>query len=157
MTLKKRTKILNHCDRISFAGGNIYVFKYPKLKRTMKALIDASADIKEQTGLSLEEQESLAWKMVLENGIEGVSSTEPASMCVADYSNDEISQDEHSMDWDKAFDEVENGERLKQEKIQRERQQTHKAEIEREKKAAQDAMTEKMKSFEQERKAADLV
>ena len=55
----------------------------------------------------------MAWKMILENGVEGVSAEDPASMCVTDYSYDEISQDEHAIDWDKAFDEVENGERLK--------------------------------------------
>lgn len=61
---KKRTRVLNHCDRISFAGGNIYVFHYPKLKRAMQSLIDASEDIKKQEGLSQKDQENLAWKMV---------------------------------------------------------------------------------------------
>ena len=74
--------------------------------------------------------------MVLENGVDGVSKTDPASMGVSDYSKEEIVEDDHAIDWDQAFDEVENGERLKQEKIQKERQQTHKAEIEREKKVA---------------------
>jgi len=117
MTLKKRSKVLNHCDRISFAGGNIYLFKYPKLKRTMKGLIDASTEIKEKDGLTKEEQYELAWKMVLESGVEGVSKTDPASMGVSDYSKEEIVEDDHAIDWDQAFNEVENGERLKQEKI----------------------------------------
>lgn len=30
---KKRSRILNHCDRIAFNGAIIYVFKYPKLRR----------------------------------------------------------------------------------------------------------------------------
>ena len=55
--------------------------------------------------------------MVLENGVEGVSKTDPASMGVSDYSKEEIVEDDHAIDWDQAFDEVENGERLKQEKI----------------------------------------
>ena len=44
-TVQKRSRILNHCDRLSFAS-NIYVFKYPKLKRAMNELIDASEEIK---------------------------------------------------------------------------------------------------------------
>ena len=32
---KMRSKVLNHGDRLSFAGGNIYLFKYPKLRRTI--------------------------------------------------------------------------------------------------------------------------
>ena len=37
---KKRGQLLNHCDRLSFAGGNIYVFKYPKLNRAIKRMIE---------------------------------------------------------------------------------------------------------------------
>lgn len=32
LTVQKRTRILNHCDRLSFCGC-IYVFKYPLLAR----------------------------------------------------------------------------------------------------------------------------
>ncbi len=35
MSVQKRKRVLNHCDRISFAGC-IYVFKYPKLRRALK-------------------------------------------------------------------------------------------------------------------------
>lgn len=45
MTVQKRKRILNHCDRISFAGC-IYVFKYPKLRRALLQLIEVSEDIK---------------------------------------------------------------------------------------------------------------
>lgn len=55
--------------------------------------------------------------MMLETGIDGVSSTDPASMSVSDYSAEEITEDDNAIDWDHAFDEVENGERNKQEKI----------------------------------------
>ena len=37
---KKRGQLLNHCDRVSFAGGNIFVFKYPKLNRAIKRMIE---------------------------------------------------------------------------------------------------------------------
>jgi len=45
LTVQKRSKTLNHCDRISFAGC-IYVFKYPKLRRALQSLIEASEEIK---------------------------------------------------------------------------------------------------------------
>ena len=48
MSMQKRTRVLKHCDRISFAGC-IYVFKYPKLRRALNALIEASEEIKQQT------------------------------------------------------------------------------------------------------------
>jgi len=47
LTVQKRRRVLNHCDRISFAGC-IYVFKYPKLKRALNRLIEASEEIKTQ-------------------------------------------------------------------------------------------------------------
>ena len=122
MSIKKTKRVLNHNDRISFAGANIYVFRYPKLKRTLKDLIAASAEIQEQSGISKEEQENLAWQMVLENGIEGVKKDDPNSMRVDDYAPDEVADDEHSASWDQALDEVENGEKIRQEKIQKERQ-----------------------------------
>ena len=125
LTTKKKSRVLNHCDRISFAGGNIYVFKYPKLKRSMKFLIDASEEIKQQSSLTKEEQEDLAWQMVLQNGIEDVKADDPSTLKVADYSPEEIAEDEQAVDWDKAFFEVENGEKIKQERIQQERQRTH--------------------------------
>lgn len=45
LTVKKRTRVLNHLDRISFAGC-IYVFKYPKLNRALMQLIEASEELK---------------------------------------------------------------------------------------------------------------
>lgn len=41
---KKRTRILNHLDRISFAGGNIYVFFYPLLAKITKEIVDKNAE-----------------------------------------------------------------------------------------------------------------
>lgn len=31
---KKKSRILNHLDRVTFAGGNIYVFFYPLLNKS---------------------------------------------------------------------------------------------------------------------------
>jgi hypothetical protein len=47
LTVNKRSRVLNHCDRISFAGC-IYVFKYPKLRRALNKLIEASEEIKNE-------------------------------------------------------------------------------------------------------------
>ena len=113
MSIKKTKRVLNHNDRISFAGANIYVFRYPKLKRALNDLIAASAEIQEKSGISKEEQENLAWQMVLESGLEGVSKDDASSMRVPDYSPDEVADDEHSANWDQALDEVENGDKLR--------------------------------------------
>jgi hypothetical protein len=60
-TVKNRSRVLNHCDRISFAGC-IYVFKYPKLRRALNKLIEASEEIKtEESGMTKKDQEELAW------------------------------------------------------------------------------------------------
>ena len=39
LKVSKPSRLLNHCDRISF-NGNIYLFKYPKLKRALNKLIE---------------------------------------------------------------------------------------------------------------------
>ena len=67
MTPIKRRQVLNHCDRISFAGC-IYVFKYPKLRRALKRLIDESINMNEEgeetKNLTKTEQEELAWTFI---------------------------------------------------------------------------------------------
>lgn len=64
LTVQKRSQTLNHCDRISFAGC-IYVFKYPKLRRALQALIEASEDIKAQNDKMTEkDQKELAWQLI---------------------------------------------------------------------------------------------
>lgn len=49
---KKRTKILNHLDRICFVGSIIYVFYYPLLSLKTKELIlknaEENADVEEK-------------------------------------------------------------------------------------------------------------
>ena len=41
---KKRTKILNHVDRICFVGSIIYVFYYPLLNLKLKELVARNAE-----------------------------------------------------------------------------------------------------------------
>lgn len=107
MTVKKRTRVLKHCDRISFAGC-IYVFKYPKLKRVLNQLIEASEEIKSQdTVMTKKDQEELAWQLVQQNGLEGVDKDKLETLIVSDYTAQEKMEDENAIDWDMAFNEVE--------------------------------------------------
>jgi len=41
---KKRTKILNHLDRICFAGSILYVFYYPLLSKYIREIVEKNAD-----------------------------------------------------------------------------------------------------------------
>ena len=50
-----------------------------------------------------------------------------------DYSNAEIKEDEESFTWDMAFTEVENGEKLKNDRIKKEREDQQNTELERQK------------------------
>ena len=69
LTVQKRSKVLNHCDRISFAGC-IYVFKYPKLRRALQDLIEVSQDIQSQGAeISQKDQKELAWQLIQQNGL----------------------------------------------------------------------------------------
>lgn len=61
LTVQKRTRVLKHCDRVTFAGC-IYVFKFPMLRRALNKLIEASEEIKSQeTSMTKKDQEELAW------------------------------------------------------------------------------------------------
>lgn len=61
LTVQKRSRVLNHYDRISFAGC-IYVFKYPKLRRALNQLKEASAELNTETSqITEKEQNELAW------------------------------------------------------------------------------------------------
>ena len=44
LSAQKPSRILNHCDRLSF-DSNIYVFKYPKLRRALKTIREACAEL----------------------------------------------------------------------------------------------------------------
>lgn len=50
-----------------------------------------------------------------------------------DYSNAEIKEDEENFTWDMAFSEVENGEKLKNDRIKKEREDQQNTELERQK------------------------
>ena len=59
---KKRSRILNHCDRIAFNGAIIYVFRYPKLRRLIEAKVQENAAKNE--GIDLEVQMAQAWELI---------------------------------------------------------------------------------------------
>ena len=125
LTVTRRRQILNHCDRISFAGC-IYVFKYPKLRREINRLVEAQKEPNEQGDdqqpqMTQKEQEELAWQLIKQNGLEGVEKGRPETLVVSDYTMKEQMEDMQAVDWDMAFNEVEFGELAKQDRIQKER------------------------------------
>ena len=84
--MQKRSILLNHCDRISFAGC-IYVFRYPKLKRAMKHVLEASDQLQgEESKITAQDQQNLAWQLIQQNGLEGVEAEKPETLVVTDYS-----------------------------------------------------------------------
>jgi hypothetical protein len=56
---KKRTRILNHLDRISFAGGAIFLFYYPLLNKLLKELVEKNAT--ENEDMEMETRKEQAW------------------------------------------------------------------------------------------------
>ena len=56
---KKRSRILNHLDRIAFAGGMIYIFHYPLLSRVQKKIVEQNAT--ENEGMDSNLQLDQAW------------------------------------------------------------------------------------------------
>lgn len=68
------------------------------------------------------------------------------SLKVEDYNAKEIKEDEDAYTWDMAFTEVENGEKLKQDRIKKEREDQQNTELERQKQE----LLAKMKQSEEE-------
>ena len=124
---KKRSKILNHLDRLAFAGGIIYVFHYPLLSRGQKKIVEQNAS--ENEGLEIALQLDQAWAIVQESGIPDFTGT-----ACPDYEFGGV--DAKAIDWDKAFSEVEEGEKAKNQKLQKEQLQK----FEKDKKKAQQEM-----------------
>lgn len=50
---KKRSKVLNHLDRICFAGSAIFVFHYPLLAQSIQQSVEANASENEGVDLKL--------------------------------------------------------------------------------------------------------
>jgi len=64
---KKRTKILNHLDRICFASSNMYVFYYPFLNKYTKEVVEKNAE--ENATLDMKLRLDQAWADISDNGI----------------------------------------------------------------------------------------
>jgi len=108
---KKRTRILNHLDRITFAFGNIYVFFYPLLNKVTKAIVEKNEE--ENKDLDMDTRIKQAQAEIQDTGIPDFTTTQ----CL-DYPDHEL--DKKAVDWDMAFQEVEDGERAKREKQEKE-------------------------------------
>ena len=134
LSVQKPSRILNHCDRLSFASC-IYVFKYPKLRRALKTIREACAELNNEQASELTEkdQEELAWQQIQQQGLEGCEANNRDSLCVADYSGQEKYEDDQAADWDMAFNELEFGEMATQERIQKERDENQQKELEKQK------------------------
>lgn len=96
--------------------------------------------------LSRKDQEQIAWTSIQENGIQDVDKANLETLKVEDYSAKEIKEDEDAYSWDMAFSEVENGEKLKQDRIKKEREDQQNTELERQKQE----LLAKMKQSEEE-------
>ena len=75
LSVKTRSKVLNHCDRISFAGGVIYIFKFPILKRVIATMLKEGGS--EQEGISDEIKKAAVWETVQDQGLEGIDHENP--------------------------------------------------------------------------------
>lgn len=116
MNPKKLKRILNHCDRISFVGGIIFVFKYPKLRKALETMVAENAAKNE--GIEQEVLRAQAWEVIKEAGIGEIDPENPskATLGVHDYTEAEVLQDEQSTDWDLAYKEIEDGQIAKETK-----------------------------------------
>ena len=80
---KKRTKILNHLDRICFAVSNMYVFYYPLLNKYTKEMVDKNAS--ENVDVDMKLRLEQAWADISDNGIsEFENSTCPQYLFIED-------------------------------------------------------------------------
>lgn len=95
---KKRTKILNHLDRICFANSIIYVFYYPLLNVATQKLVEQNAA--ENADLDANIQREQAWADIQDNGLPGYESVK----CPG-YAH--VEEDKRAITWDSALIEVE--------------------------------------------------
>lgn len=87
------------------------MFRYPLLKRAIDAKVAENSE--QNDGVDIELQRAQAFELLKDQGLPGFDSLK---LTVADYSLDEKTADDNSVEWDSAFAEYEQGERAKQEK-----------------------------------------
>ena len=110
---KKRTKILNHLDRICFAGSIMYVFYYPLLNILTREIVEKNAD--ENADLDMKIRKDQAWADIQDNGMPDFST----SAC-PNYAH--VEEDRVAIDWDMAFAEVEDCVKAKDAKEKKEKE-----------------------------------
>lgn len=59
---KKKSKVLNHCDRICFNGSIMYAFKYPVLKKAIDKKVEENKE--ENQGVDMHLQRLQAWELI---------------------------------------------------------------------------------------------
>ena len=66
-----------------------------------------------------------AWQVVQEQGLSGVDLADLTYLAVKDYSQQEVIDDNNFISWDVAFEEVEKGMKVKEERHQKELDQSY--------------------------------
>lgn len=84
----RRSRILNHNDRIGLPGGFIYLFRYPLLKTLINARV-ATIPATESNVLP----EILAFEQIKKEGIPDVSVENVTSMTATEYTQEQIAAD----------------------------------------------------------------
>ena len=95
---KKRTKILNHLDRICFAGSVIYVFYYPLLNTRVREIVEQNAEQNAEYEMDIRIRQ--AQVDIEENGMPNFDGT-------ACPGYQFLEEDKKMIDWDMAYAEVE--------------------------------------------------
>ena len=90
----------------------------------------ADNDLSNSGALTELDQREIAWKTIQEQGLADVDKTNLSTLSVPDYSKEEIKEDANAIDWDMAFTEVENGEKMKQDRAKKDAEEKHNAALE---------------------------
>lgn len=85
----------------------------------------------------------------MQNGLEGIDPEKPETFVVPDYTSQEKLEDEQAVDWDKAFNEVEFGELVKQERISKERDEQQQQELDRQRQLLEEKMIKEKEEYEE--------
>lgn len=82
---KKRSRCLNHLDRIGLPGGVIYLFHYPLLAKAIRTQVEEHAE--ENAGVDLDLQLAQAWS---ELSSAGIPNFDKEAMALAGWTDEEL-------------------------------------------------------------------
>ena len=95
-------------DRILFGSNTIFIFKYPLMKHKLDLIYN---ELREQSPEAPEEElMEKAKELIAERGVTNVSDEEESKegefLRCDSYTQEEIDEDQHKIDWDTAYGEV---------------------------------------------------